>query len=86
MKDLTKSEVQESWRIIAICILKGPIQGFSSVPVESVLVLYCNIEVFLSFVASDLLNRGGPGAGDLAEVVDGRIQFARFQIGMGRTP
>ena len=44
MKDLTESEVQESWRIMVLCIPKVPLQGFSSVPAESVLALYCNIE------------------------------------------
>ena len=45
MKDLTESEVQENWRIMVVCIPKVPLQGFSSVPAESVLALYCNIEV-----------------------------------------
>jgi hypothetical protein len=45
MKDLTESEVQESCRIMVLCIPKVPLQGFSSVPAESALALYCNIEV-----------------------------------------
>jgi hypothetical protein len=45
MEDLTESEVQESWRIMVLCIPKVPLQGFSSVPAGSVLALYCNIEV-----------------------------------------
>jgi hypothetical protein len=45
MKDLTDSEVDESWGIMVLCIPKVPLQGFSSVSAESVLALYCNIEV-----------------------------------------
>jgi hypothetical protein len=45
MKDLTESDVQESWHIMVLCIPKVPLQGFSSVPAESVLALYYNIEV-----------------------------------------
>jgi hypothetical protein len=44
MKDLTESEVQESWRIMVLSFPKVPLQGFSSVPAESVLALYRNIE------------------------------------------
>jgi hypothetical protein len=45
MKGLPESEVQESWRIMVLCIPKVPLQGFSSVPAESVSPLYCNVEV-----------------------------------------
>jgi hypothetical protein len=45
IEDLTKSEVQQSRWNVVLLIRKVPLQGFSSVPAESVLAVYCNGEV-----------------------------------------
>jgi hypothetical protein len=36
-EDVTKSEVQQSWRIVVLCIQKVPLQAFFSLPGGSVL-------------------------------------------------
>ena len=46
MDDFAKNQVQESLRIAVLCIPKVPLQGFSSVPAESVLALYYNVDVY----------------------------------------
>jgi hypothetical protein len=51
MKNVIESEIQESSRIVVLYIPKVPLQGFSSVPAESVMALHCNVGLSLFLIS-----------------------------------
>src|SRR5665647_590637 len=60
IEDLTKSELQQCLMNVVLRIQKAPLQGFSSVPAESVLAVFCNVKVNPSRFLSISTFQGNP--------------------------
>ena len=49
IEDLTKGEVQQSFRNLVVHVQEVPLQGFSSVPVGFLRAGFCNVKVNYQF-------------------------------------